>query len=150
MYENPTLFPQISNRESWVQTVQIFDDDTGDLITLTDNNDNALYAVTLEIRPSRSRGGFYGVPPTPYYDNGSGEPMIYSTLAQGSPAIKSGNYISIIDTGTINIQVPKSRMQTLRRSGTWDVFMTIDDTANDDGRQILIGKLPVFFGGRNT
>ncbi len=35
MYENPVLFPQISNRESWNQIVQIADDDTGDLIALT-------------------------------------------------------------------------------------------------------------------
>jgi hypothetical protein len=151
MYQNPTLFPQISNRESWLQTCQIFDDDTGDLITLVDGSGNALFAVTLEIRRSRdgSGGGGYSGP-SPYYDDWSCEPVIYSTLAQGAPAIAAGNYIAIVDSGTISIQIPRSIMLTLHQTGTYDVFLTVEDTAGDDSRQILIGRLPVFFGGRNT
>ena len=151
MYQNPVLFPQISNRESWVQTVQIYDDDTGDLITLVDGNGNAVYAVTLAIQPEQ-RGGYSGVSSnSSYYGCDYGEPVIYSTLAQGLPALNPGGYIALVDTGTISIQIPKSVMQTLRGGPrTWDVYLTIDDTANDDGRQILIGKLPVFYGGRNT
>jgi hypothetical protein len=33
---------------------------------------------------------------------------------------------------------------------TYDVFLTIDPINEDDGRQLLIGRLPVFYGGRNT
>lgn len=150
MYENPVLFPQVSNRESWVQSIQIFDDDTGDLISLVDGNGNALYTVSLEIE-RRFMGDSYDYSgASPYYYGNCGEAIIFATLAQGSAAIQAGNYIALVDAGTIQIQVPKSIMQTLFIRGTYDVFITIDDTANDDGRQILIGKLPVFFGGRNT
>jgi len=120
------------------------------LITLIDGNSNALFAVTLEIRPSRRRGGYNGPTASPYYDGCSGEPVIYAQLAQGANALTGGTYISIVDAGTIQIQVKKSVMQTLRGGETYDVFLTIADTANDDARQILIGRLPVFVGGRNT
>src|ERR1700744_5033361 len=83
MYQNPVLFPQISNRESWLQTVQIADDDTGDLIALTDDDNNPLYAITLEIQPPRLPGGagdFGGYGTNPWYDT-SGGPIISATLA---------------------------------------------------------------------
>lgn len=153
MYANPVLFPQISNRESWIQTVQIFDDDTGDLITLVDGNGNALYAITLEILFAHRDLGYSGCSSysgtSPWY-GGDIDPVIYAQLAQGANALTGGGYISIVDSGTINIQVPKSIIQSFRRNGTYDVFLTLDDTANDDGRQILIGKLPIFNGGRST
>lgn len=142
MYENPVLFPQVSNRESWNQIVQIADDDTGDLIQLTDSNNSPLYAITLEISaagPNHGYGG-YGPNPTPYYEC-DGAPIISATLA---------NYIAIVDTGTIQISIPKSVMTTLQRTRTYDVFLTIDPNNEDDGRQLLIGKLPVLFGGINT
>lgn len=142
MYENPVLFPQISNRESWNPIVQIADDDTGDLITLTDSNNNSLYAITLEISaagPNHGCGG-YGTNTTPYYGF-DGEPVITATLS---------NYISIVDTGTIQISIPKSVITSLHRTRTYDVFLTIDPLNADDGRQLLIGKLPVMFGGVNT
>lgn len=140
MYENPVYFPQISNRESWNQIIQIADDDTGSLIALTDGNGNPLYAITLEISragPPRSYGG-YGVP-FPYYDLDCA-PIITASLA---------NYISIVDTGTIQIAIPKSVVTTLSPQ-TYDVFLTIDPNGADDGRQLLIGKVPVLYGGRNT
>lgn len=141
MYQNPVLFPEISNRESWLQIIQISDDDTGDLIALTDQNNNPLYALTLEISAAgRHHGGGYGTGPTPYYDF-DGEPVITGTLA---------NYITIVATGTIQIFIPKSVMTSLRRTRTYDVFLTIDPNNADDGRQLLIGKLPVMFGGMNT
>ncbi len=150
MYNYPTLFPEISNRESWIQTIQLFDDDTGDLISLIDGSGNSSYAVTLEIRPKRQHGA-YGYSGSPYYDDCTGEPIIYSQLAQGAPANNPGGYIAVVDTGTISIQIPKSVMQTLRGvTRTFDVFLTLDDSANDDGRQILIGTIPVAYGGQNT
>jgi hypothetical protein len=150
MYQTPVLFPEISNREAWLQIIQVYDDDTGDLITLVDGNGNASYSVTLEIRPPRRHGSYGSISGSPYYDCASGEPIIFSQLVQGASALNPGGYISIVDSGTINIQIPKSIMQTLRRTETYDVFLTLDDPANDDGRQLLIGKLPVLFGGRAT
>jgi hypothetical protein len=34
MYQNPVLFPQVTNREDFTQTVSLFDDDTGELLDL--------------------------------------------------------------------------------------------------------------------
>lgn len=139
MYEYPVLFPAISNRESWVLTVQIADDQTGDLITLTDGSGNPLYAIYLEISPPRRMHGHAGNYSSPYYyDNWTGEPRIFATLS---------NYLTIIDVGTIQVQIPYTVMQTLRRSETYDVFMRLEDVAGQDARQILNGKLPVHFGG---
>lgn len=141
MDQNPTLFPQISNRETWLQIVEIADDDTGDKITLTDVNNNPLYNITCEITPARPRGGDCGgYGQSPWYDDWGGQPSISATLA---------NYISIVDVGTFQIMIPKSVMQTLR-ARTYDVFLTLDSVNSDDGRQILIGRLPVLYGGHNT
>lgn len=35
MYQNPVLFPEITNREDFVRTVSLFDDDTGEAIDLS-------------------------------------------------------------------------------------------------------------------
>lgn len=141
MYQNPTLFPAISNRESLGPLIiQIADGDTGDLISLTDINNVSLYAIAMEITPARTQGHGSGWNTTsPYYDD-CDAPTISATLA---------DYISIVDVGTIQIQIPKSVMQPLR-PGTFDVFLTIDPLGADDGRQLLIGRLPVLYGGRNT
>jgi hypothetical protein len=138
MYEYPVNFPAISNRESWVWTAQIADDQTGDLITLTDGSGNPLYSIYLEISPPRHRHGHNGQFSSPYYDNDTGEPRILATLS---------NYLAIIDVGTIQVQIPYTIMQTLRRAETYDVFMRLEDVAGQDARQILIGNLPVHFGG---
>jgi hypothetical protein len=154
MYSNPTLFPQISNRESWIQTLQLFDDDTGDLITLTDPTGiYAAYSVVLEIMPPRRHGYGYGgggYVYSSYQGNVYDRAVIYERLGQGDAAIGSNPVLSIVSNGTISIQVAKSYMERLRHHQTWDVFLTLNDDLNDDGRQILIGRLPVFGGGRNT
>ena len=139
MFQNPTLLPQVSNRESFRQIVELADDDTGDLLTLTDGGGAALYDIELEITPGSPRGHFAASFPAPYYDDAC-DPSISASLA---------DYISIVDTGTILIDIPKSVMEKLRPQ-TYDVFLTITDTANDDGRQLMIGRLPVFYGGRST
>ena len=140
MYQNPILFPQISNRESWLQFVELADDDTGDPITLTDSNGNPLYVLTLEISRAGPHGDAGGYGSWPWYDLGGYSPIITATLA---------DYLSIPDVGIIQIMIPKSRMTTLCR-GTYNVYMTIDPNNIDDGRQLFIGRLPVFYGGRNT
>jgi hypothetical protein len=141
MYEYPVLFPAISNRESFVQTIQIADDQTGDLITLTDNDDNPLYQLYLEISPPRTHGGYSGAYSSPYYDERGCYGTILATLA---------NYLSIPDIGTIQVQIPYTAVQTLRGGLTYDVYLSIVDVANVDARQLLIGKLPIAHGGRNT
>lgn len=142
MYGYPTLFPAISNRETWLQIIQICDDQTGDLIALTDSNNNPLYAIYLEISPPR--GGFGGdcdgyPTANAYYSGVEGEPIIFASLA---------DYITIPDTGTIQVQIPYTVMQKLRGTRTYHVYLRLEDTANSDARQLLIGKLPVAFGGR--
>ena len=140
MYDYPVLFPVSSNRATWLQTVQICDDDTGDLISLTDAYNNPIYQIYLEISPPRGHGEGHGYGPysNPYYGN-EGEPLIYATLA---------DYIAIIGTGTIQIQIPYTIMQKMRGGRTYDVYLRLEDAANDDARQLFIGKLPLAFGGR--
>lgn len=123
----------------------IADDDTGDAISLVDDNDVPLYALTLEIMPATpaNHGNVsvgYGSPfPYPYYDYAD-VPVISATLA---------DYIAIVGMGALLINIPKSVMTKLC-GNTYDVFLTIEDVAEDDARQLLIGRLPVLFGGRNT
>lgn len=139
MYDNPVLFPAISNRETWLQIVQINDDQTGDLISLTDTLGNPLYQIYLEISPPRHGAAWVGPSPSsPYYDE-YGDPIIQASLA---------DYISIPGAGTIQIQVPYTVMQKLCGGRTYNVYLRLEDVANNDARQILIGKLPLAFGGR--
>jgi len=151
MYNYPVLFQEISNRETWFQIFQICDDQTGDLIILTDANGNALYGIYLEISPPRRGGagdgcdGYYGT--NGYYSGVEGEPIIFLSLSQGSPANAAGSSITIPDVGTIQVQIPYTVMQKLRGSRTFNVYLRLEDTANADARQLLIGKLPVAFGG---
>lgn len=141
MYQNPTLFPAISNREAWQQIVKIADGDTGDLILLTDGLGAAAYAFALEIMEAEPRGGnLSGYGSSPWLSDVSSPPEISASLA---------DYIAIVDTGTIHIQIPKSVINSLRPT-TYDVFLTISPVGEDDGRQLLIGRLPVLYGGRNT
>jgi hypothetical protein len=121
-----------------VWAAQIVDDQTGDLITLTDGSGNPLYAIYLQISPPRDLSSYNGQYSSAYYDNGTGEPRILATLS---------NYLSLPDLGTIQVQIPYTVMQTLRRAETYDVYMRLEDVAGQDARQLLIGKLPVHFGG---
>jgi hypothetical protein len=139
LYQNPVAFPAVSNRESFVQTVEIFDDQTGDLISLTDADDDVIYQIFLEISPPRDHhhgGGGYSTYSGPYYSD-SGDVRIFATL---------DDYLSVVDTGTINVQIPFTVMQKLH-GATYDIYMRIVSQADDDARQLFVGKLPVVFGG---
>jgi hypothetical protein len=142
MYNYPVLFPAISNRETWFQIIQIVDDQTGDPITLTDENNNPLYGIFLEISPPE--GGLGDVPfgypsSNAFYAGVGAESVIFASLE---------NFITIPDVGTIQVQIPFSVMHKLRGTRTYNVYLRIVDFTNDDARQLLIGKLPVAFGGR--
>lgn len=153
MYQNPTLFPEVTNRESWrPPAFLVWDDDAAQPIELRDPTlANSLYTLTLEISPSNPRSSGFpavGVTPTPYYDDGC-DPVITTSLAAGAPAL-SNSQLSIIDVGAIQIFLPKKTFSTLRPNLTYDVYLTVYDPSFDDGRQMLIGRLPVLYGGRTT
>lgn len=140
MFQNPVLFDPISTRETWLIYRQFADAEDGSLIALTDGGGNALYDLTLEIMGDRSPviPNDYGVPPFVDF----GRPIIRATL---------DDYISIVDTNTIEIRIPKSVITTLCGPRTYDVYLTIADKDDaDDCRQGLIGRLPVLYGGRGT
>jgi hypothetical protein len=145
MYNYPVLFPVISNRETWFQIIQIVDDQTGDSIALTDSNNNPLYGIFLEISPPEDGHGGFGNFPVGYHGSNAfstgfgSDPVIFASLE---------NFITIPDVGTIQVQIPFSVMHKLRGTRTYNVYLRIVDFTNDDARQILIGKLPVAFGGR--
>lgn len=142
MYQNAVLFPEVSNRETWLAYRQFADNDTGELINLQDGSGNAAFNFTLEIvefsLPVSASG--YGTPGWQFIDNNV--PLITGTLS---------NYLSLVDPNTIQIRIPKSVMATLRAPRTYDVYLTITDkTDSEDCRQVFIGRLPVPYGGRNT
>lgn len=140
MYQNPTLFPAVSNRESFVQTVQIRDDETGDLISLTNADDDVIYQIFLEISPPRhshNGGGGYSENYFGGYDDWGGA-RILATL---------DDYLSVVDTGTINVMIPYTVMQKLCGNKTYDIYMRLENQADADARQLFVGKLPVLFGG---
>lgn len=153
MYQNPTLFPQTSNRESFRCTVQLIDDDTGDPIQLLDGNNNFLYTIVLEIQkaePAPHDVGFWlGGTVPPYYDDDDA-PIITTSVASGAANPSATSLLSIVDIGTIQIFIPKNTFRTLRGTRTYDVYMTVYDPAIDDGRQLFIGRIPVMYGGRTT
>lgn len=142
MYQTPTYFPAVSTRETWTQVIQLADGDTGDLIELKDDSGHPAYSFALEIIEAAPVANRTGYGSFPWGLDDCTTPIITASLDDGR--------IMIVDTGTISIVIPKTAMQSLLPR-TYDVYLTItsvDDTK--DGRQLLIGKLPVLYGGRNT
>jgi hypothetical protein len=153
MYQIPVLFPQVSARESWRQTVQIVDDDLNQPIQLLDGTNHFLYTVTLEIQKAEPTphdiGFFLGGTTPPYYDDNDA-PMITSTVISGAVNPAATQPLSIVDIGTIQIFIPKAVFSTLRGGRTYDVYMTVYDPSIDDSRQLFVGRIPVMYGGRAT
>lgn len=145
MYQNPVLFPQISTRETWLQTVQIADDDTGDLIALTDGAagaGNPVVAIAVEMQRAAPMPAALNFGSGIYYDGPYDSAPILSASI--------GNGVTIVDTGVFQIRFTKTQMQTLT-PGTYDLFCTVASVSDlDDCRQLFLGRLPVFYGGRNT
>ena len=137
MYAQPVLFSPVSNREDWSPTIQISDDQTGEAISLTDDSDNPLYAIYLEITRSHHGGSGYSM--SPYYDGCSNAEI----------SVSLNDYIAIVDVGTIQVQIPYTVMQTLHGGRTYDVFMRLEDPDAPTARQLIIGRLPVAHGGRS-
>lgn len=65
---------------------------------------------------------------------------------QGTPIIQAslGNGLSMIETGRLQVRIPKATFSTLRHR-TYRAAMTMFD--GSDTRQVFIGKLPVLSGG---
>lgn len=153
MYQLPVLFDAISNRESWVQTVEVFDDETGDPIALQDASGNNYVQAYLEISPERHHGCWGNQINQPVYYDFDGEPIITADLT---------NYLFIVEASILQIQIPYTVIESLHGGHTYNVylrFVFLPDFSSDfstqfnvsnDARQILIGKLPVYYGGRRT
>jgi hypothetical protein len=135
MYQNPTLFPQVTNRETWNPTIGIYDDDTGLAIDLTN------ITFQLEIRRIGPYRQFAGDGYAGYDQIGSYSdcgPILSATL---------GNGLTVIDTGIVQVFFTETQMRSLE-PGTYAVSMTANDGTIT--RQIFVGRLPVFYGGVTT
>lgn len=133
---NPVLFPQITNREGWSPIMSIADDDTGDLIDLTN------YTFALEIRRLNINNGSAG-------SRGYGDSWDVGEYLTDGPIITAslGNGITVIDIGVIQVFLTSAQMRSLPGPATYSVAMTA--TSSDDPtntRQIFLGRLPVLDG----
>jgi hypothetical protein len=129
MYINPVLLPQVSNREDFLLTLSLYDDDANEPIDLTG------WTFQFEIRrPGAQRfDGGYGW----YADMGAVDvsPTLAASLGSG---------ITVLDTGLLQILIPEARMKTLCPA-TYLACLTATDGVNT--RQLFIGRLPVLYGG---
>lgn len=134
----------MTNRESWTLTVSIFDDDTGDPISLTDDSDNPVVSIQFEVRRPRPVGGRgyaegYG---SAYYDFGSyGEGPILTAAI--------GNGISLLDVGVFQVYFSETQMRALYPL-TWNVGCTLASLDGVDTRQVFRAKLPILDGWVTT
>lgn len=133
----------------------------GDPITITDVNGNATMigyvlsyaaatgALSVQIGVSltmeiRSQDQYYGNSDySQWYDWGGGIP----NSSQPIILAQLGTYLTIIDIGYIQINIPAIIMQQLR-SRTYLLSMIMSDSVNT--RQIFISKLPILYGGIST
>ena len=123
-------FPETSNVSDWIGTVQLNDDDTGDLIDLTG------CTVTFMVVPQTARGSGTG--------GGGGWPNIYST--QTTPVLvasTTNGKITLPSTGIIQWTFRASEMAALP-GGFYECGLRI--FKSPDTTQILLGQLPIING----
>lgn len=131
MYQNPVLFPQQTNRESFAPIVAIFDDDTGELVDLSG------LTFQLEIRNTGSGSGHFASPAAPFFSDVPGSPLLTATL---------GNGITVLDIGVFQVIFSEIQMRSLR-AGTYSIACTATDGSPAGSRQLFLGRLPVLDGG---
>jgi hypothetical protein len=110
------------------------DDDTGDLIDLTD------CAIQIEIRRVRNAGGYgldgYG----PNYSVGSYDwcaPILTASI---------GNGVDIVGLGAFQIYFSETQFRSLA-AGMHSINATLASPDGVDVRQLFLGRLPILFGG---
>jgi hypothetical protein len=137
VYQNPVLFPQLTNRESWTLPVQINDEDTDDPIALADDEGNPLVSIQFEVR----RTGHHHV------SSGYGSSFYDWGVGNEGPALKAsiGNGITLLDTGVFQVYFSETQMRCLRR-GTYEVGCTLASLDGVDVRQLFRGRLPILDG----
>lgn len=128
---NPVLFPQVTNRESWTQLIGLNDADTGDAIDLS------TLTFVLEVRRTINPRSGYG---------GYGNSYDYGSYNDYGPVISLalGNGIAVVALGVLQIDITLAQMRSLSPD-VYSVGMTVSDA--DSTRQIMLGRLPVLFGG---
>lgn len=82
MYQNPTLFHPVTNRESWSPVIQLADDDTGQLLNLTYTSGTGTFA-SWSIAVSATLQG----------------PALFSTNSVSSLKIGTGVFNAVVGTG---------------------------------------------------
>ena len=135
MWQNPALFPAVTNRESVALSFSLYDDDTGELLDLT----GMTFAFEVR-RPIPGMGGVIGGGYSPYHDIGNYDnqgPVLSLSLGSG---------ITVPSTGVVQVDITAAQMRVLVPS-VYEVGFTVTSEDGLDTRQILLGKLPVLFGG---
>jgi hypothetical protein len=104
MYVQPVLFPQFSNREDFLSTISIFDDDTGSPInlsgiTLAPGNPNGLTAAAWTVKDGNIATASATSITIPPYPVGNQLSALALTVAPGL-GILPGDPVVITDTAT--------------------------------------------------
>lgn len=122
-------FPETSNAADWIGTVQLNDDDTGDLIDLTG------CTVTFMVVPQTARGSGTGGGGWPNVYGNFGTPVLTASTANGK--------ITLPSTGIIQWTFRASEMAGLQ-AGFYEAGLRIEKSP--DTTQILIGQVPIING----
>lgn len=123
-------FPETSNSADWIGTVQLNDDEDGELIDLTG------CTVTLMVVPQTTRGSGTG--------GQSGWPNInYQTNTAVLTASTTNGKITLPSVGIIQWTFRASEMETIP-AGFYEVGMRIEKSP--DTTQIILGQLPIVNG----
>lgn len=123
-------FPEVSNAADWIGTVQLNDEDTGDLIDLTG------WTITLMVVPQTTRGSGTG--------GQSGWPNInYQTNTAVLTASTTNGKITVPSTGIIQWTFRASELETIP-AGFYEVGLRMVNSP--DTTQIILGNLPIVNG----
>jgi hypothetical protein len=133
---NPVNFEQTTNRESWNKIVQLKDEDTGELLDLS-----AITSIHVEVRPTRGVNDNWDA-------SGYGPNYGLGAMNVSAPVITAdlGAGVTVIDTGTFQIQFGLSQMRQLWATD-YIIACVLSDGTDEGVFQLWLGRLPVLFGG---